>query len=149
MRLKVKHNLTIFVGMDIRLLKEEDYDNTLVKWWKTWRWTPPIKDLLPDNGKGGIMVSKDGVDICAGFLFLTNSKTAWCEYIISNFEYKEDDRPEAIEFLINTLSHMAKDKGYAYVYVSLKNNPLIDRYTNCGYIKGSTNCTEMIKILNK
>ena len=136
------------MGFDVRMLIDGDYENILCKWWKTWRWTPPIKDLLPQDGNGGIIVSKDGVDICAGFLFLTNSKTAWSEYIISNFEYKDKDRHEAIEFLINTLSYMAKDKGYTYVYVSLKNNPLIDRYTNCGYSKGSTGCTEMIKKIN-
>tara|TARA_R110000868_G_scaffold256147_2_gene512841 strand:- start:113 stop:526 length:414 start_codon:yes stop_codon:yes gene_type:complete len=137
------------MGFDVRMIIDGDYENILCKWWKTWRWTPPVKDLLPENGNGGIMVSKDGVDICAGFLFLTNSKTAWSEYIISNFEYRDEDRSEAIEFLINTLSYIAKDRGYTYVYVSLKNNPLIDRYTNCGYVKGSTGCTEMIKILNK
>ena len=112
------------MAFDCRLLEEGDYENILTKWWHDWRWAePPAKDSLPQDGLCGLMISKDGVNICAGFIFLTNSKTAWCEYIISNFEYKEDDRGEAIEMLIHTLS------------------------AKCGYKFGSKGCTEMIKIL--
>lgn len=128
-----------------RTLNESDYDDTLVKWWKDWRWTPPPRDMLPQDGVCGIMVSKGNIDVCAGFIYLTNSKTAWVEYIISNFEYKEKDRKEAIELLIETLSLIAKDKGCKYIYTSLKNELLIKGYERCGYVKGSTNCTEMIK----
>ena len=55
--------------MEVRALKNEDYAITLIKWWKAWRWTPPLKDMLPENGTGGIMVSSNGVDVCAGFLY--------------------------------------------------------------------------------
>ena len=130
-----------------RLLNDSDYENTLVKWWKDWRWEPPLKDMLPQNGTCGVIVSKGDVDICAGFIFLTNSKVAHVEYIISNFEYKDKDRKEAIEFLIEALSVIAIDRDYKYIFTSLKNNSLIERYENCGYKKGSTGCTEMIKVI--
>ena len=130
-----------------RLLNDGDYDNTLVKWWKDWRWQPPLKDMLPQDGLCGVMVSKGDVDICAGFIFLTNSKVANAEYIISNFDYKEKDRKDAIEFLIESLSVIARDRNYKYIFTSLKNRALIDRYENCGYKKGSTDCTEMIKVI--
>jgi hypothetical protein len=130
-----------------RLLKEGDYENTLVKWWSDWRWTAPPKDMLPQDGLCGVMVSKGGVDICAGFLFLTNSKVANAEYIVSNFEYKENDRHEAIEFLIESLTVIAKERDCKYIFTSLKNSSLIDRYKKCGYIKGSIGCTEMIKLI--
>ena len=133
--------------MEVRALKNEDYAITLIKWWKAWKWTPPIKDMLPENGTGGIMVSSNGVDVCAGFLYLTNSKTAWLEYIVSSRDYKESDRSEAIELLINTLNEIAKNKGFLYIYTSLKSKPLISKYKNCGFIEGSKNCQEMIKIL--
>ncbi len=131
-----------------RMLKEGDYEDTLVKWWKDWRWPePPPKDMLPQDGLCGVMVEKDGVDICAGFVFLTNSKTAWVEYIVSNFEYKDSDRGSALELLIYSLTAIAKDKDCKYVFTSLKNNSLMKRYEKCGYLKGSTSCTEMIKKL--
>ena len=133
--------------MEVRFLKENDYD-TLSKWWKDWRWTPPPVDMLPQNGTGGVMVYKGDTEICAGFVYFTNSKTAWIEFIVSNFQYKDKDRHEAIEMLINVLTEIVKDMGeYKYIYTSLKSKSLIDRYANCGYQLGSTNCNEMIKVL--
>jgi hypothetical protein len=120
----------------------------LSSWWKDWRWTPPPRDFLPQDGTGGLMVSKNGVDVCAGFIYFTNSKTAIIEFIVSNFQYKNKDRKEAIEFLINTLTEVAKEtNGCKYIYTSLKNESLINSFSACGYQKGSTGCIEMIKTL--
>lgn len=131
--------------MEVRYLDDRDYD-VLASWWKDWRWTPPPKDMLPQNGRGGLMITKDGVDICAGFIYFTNSATAWVEFIVSNFQYKQKDRKDAIILLINALSEVAKENGCKYVYTSLKNQSLINYYAECGFQKGSDNCTEMIKI---
>jgi hypothetical protein len=134
--------------MEVRYLKESDYDDILVGWWSQWRWSAPAKDMLPQNGAGGIMVSKDGEDICAGFVYFTNSKTAWIEYIISNPNYKNrEDRKNALNMLINVLSIYVEQEGYKYIYTSLKNKHLIDRYEDCGFLSGDKNCQEMIKIL--
>ena len=133
--------------MNVRYLNETDYDTTLCKWWSDWRWTPPSRDMLPENGSGGIMVSKDGIDICAGFIFLTNSKAAGVEFIVSNFDDKEKDRSDAITMVINTLTIIAKEKGYKFIYTSLKNKSLIQKYEMCGYIMADSNCQEMIKVL--
>ena len=51
--------------MNSRLLKDEDWE-TLCKWWEAWpEWANPPKSFLPDNGKGGLMVEKDGKPIAA------------------------------------------------------------------------------------
>jgi hypothetical protein len=131
----------------IRLLNESDYDNTLVKWWKDWRWSAPPKEMLPNNGLGGFMVSKGDVDICAGFAFFTNAGIAFSEFIVSNFDYKEDDRKEAIEFLIESISAACKKAGHKAVWTVLHSNSLIEKYENCGYKRTQDNCTEMIKLL--
>ena len=41
--------------MEVRFLTSDDYE-TLSSWWKDWRWTAPPKDMLPENGLGGVMV---------------------------------------------------------------------------------------------
>ena len=128
--------------MKTRLVSEDDYNNILCGWWKDWRWTPPPFDFLP---KTGVIVSKDGVDVCAGFVYFTNSKVAWIEFIVSNFNYKEKDRGEIINFTINILSELAKDNGFSYLYASLKNKSLIERYKKNGFEQGDSNCQEMIK----
>ena len=127
----------------IRLLTDNDYQ-TLQKWWNFWRFPAPKKEYLPDDGRGGIMVYKDEIDICAGYLFFTNSKMAWIEFIVSNYEYKEKDRKEAICFLINELTHIAKSKGFEVVFTSVKNENLIKRFKECGYVVGSENTKELI-----
>lgn len=132
--------------MEVRYLCEEDYDNTLVKWWESWGWIPPNRDMLPQNGTGGVIISKDGVDICAGFIYFTNSTMAWLEYIVSNKEYRNEDRSEAIEMLINVLSSIAKDNGFKYIYASIKSQPLISKYKAAGFKMGDSNCQEMVKI---
>ena len=127
----------------IRLLTDDDYPK-LVSFWNFWRFPAPPKDYLPDNGKGGLMVHKDGVDICAGFLFFTNSKIAWSEFIVSNHEYRDNDRKEAICFLINELTNIAKEKGFKIIFTSVKNENLINRFKECGYVIGSENTKELI-----
>jgi hypothetical protein len=130
----------------IRLLTDEDFP-TLIEWWKFWRFPAPKKEYLPDEGRGGIMVYKDGVNICAGYLFFTNSKMAWMEFIVSNPEYKEKDRKESVCFLINELNYIAKSKGFKIIFTSVKNENLINRLKECGYIIGSENTKElMIKL---
>ena len=125
-----------------RKLKEEDYD-LLVSWWKQWRWTAPPRDFLPQNGTGGVMIEKDGKQVVAGFIYLTNSAVAWSEFIISNFDYKESDRHEAIKFLISELSRISQDCGAKYVYTVVKNQSLQKLYQEIGYTNGSQKVTEM------
>lgn len=128
---------------NVRILNDLDYE-TLCEWWRWHRFPAPPKDYLPENGCGGIMVSKDGENICTGFLFLNNSKIAWCEYIVSNPNYRENDRKEAIEYLITVLCDVARNKGYKAVFTSLKNENLINRYEAAGFIKSPIKTTEMV-----
>lgn len=127
-----------------RILIDDDY-STLVDWWKQFRFPPVAQEMLPNNGLGGIIVSKDGIDICAGFLYTTNSKLAWIEFIVSNFEYKSPDRKDAIKHLINDLCAIAKDLGFKAVFTSVKNQSLIKHFEHNGFIQSKA--TEMVKLL--
>ena len=134
--------------MTIRKLKSSDYDEILVNWWKSWRWAPPSRDFLPENGEGGFIVYDGDTPVCAGFNYLTNSKVGWCEFIISNFKYKDKEkRKEAITILINTIDGVLKISGCKYVFTSVKNKSLIETYKELGYTEGSSNSLEMVKEL--
>ena len=133
--------------LSVRKLTEEDYP-TLVEWWKGWKWDPVPVDFLPDNGTGGAMViDADGDPICAGFVYSTNSKVAWVDWIISSHQYKGDDRGQALDLLIATLSEYCKIMGAKYIYALLKHKGLVDRYKKFGFHKADTYNTEMIKTL--
>lgn len=122
--------------MNTRAITETDY-NMFTEWWKFFRFPAPPTDILPNNGMGGIVVQKGDVDICAGFLYLTNSKIAWIEYIVSNPDYRKEDRKEAIRHLISELCLIGKEQGYRIFYTSVANENLINRFKEVGFHAGS------------
>lgn len=126
-----------------RIIKEEDY-NELLTWWKWHRFSPPLLEMLPNSG---VMLSKEGINICAGYIYFTNSNICWIEFIVSNPNYRESDRKEAIKELIQQLGYIAKDNGFKVVYTNLKNPSLIKYFSDVGYIEGSVKTTEMINLL--
>ena len=134
--------------LEIRPLNENDYQEILVDWWIQWNWTAPEKDFLPDDGKGGMIIYDGDIPICAGFIYVTNSKVAWVDWIISNKEYKiKDKRRAAIKILIESLTNISKNTGSKYAYALIKNQSLIKTYEDLGYTKGGSYTNEMIKIL--
>jgi hypothetical protein len=132
--------------LTIRQLNDNDYQDILVDWWKQWGWTAPEKDFLPDNGMGGYIVYDADIPVCAGFVYVTNSRVAWVDWIISNKEYK-GKRREAITMLVDTLTNLSRMSGSKYAYALIKNDSLIKTYESLGYVKGDSYTSEMIKLL--
>jgi RimJ/RimL family protein N-acetyltransferase len=136
------------MALKIRELNDSDYEDILVGWWKDWGWQPPQKDFLPDDGKGGIIVYDDDVPICAGYMYLTNSRVGWVDWIISNRNYtKKELRKDAISLLVSRLTDICRLIGCKYIYALIKNESLINTYKSLGYIKGDSYTSEMIKVL--
>tara|TARA_R100000935_G_scaffold36090_1_gene56801 strand:- start:2083 stop:2493 length:411 start_codon:yes stop_codon:yes gene_type:complete len=136
------------MNLNIIPLKESDYDNILCGWWTDWRWTPPSRDFLPDNGKGGFIVYDGDTPVCAGFMYDTNSKAVWCDWIISNLHYtNRQRRKDALEMLVSKISNEAALLGKKYIYALIKNQPLINTYKKVGFVEGSSYTKEMIKKL--
>lgn len=134
--------------LTIRNLNESDYHNILVDWWIQWNWEPPKKDFLPDDGKGGIIVYDGETPIIAGFIYITNSKVSWVDWIISNKQYKiKEKRAEAKKMLIESLTNICKNSGSKYGYALIKNKALIKTYQDLGWSKGDIYTSEMIKLL--
>lgn len=133
---------------NIRVLKENDYNDILVPWWKDWGWTPPVKDFLPLNGLGGIMIEWQGTPVCAGFVIQSDTKVAWVDWIVSSKTFREKPhRRDALHLLVQTLTDVARERGNKYVYALIKNSPLVDVYLNNGYVKGDNYNFEMIKAI--
>jgi len=134
--------------MIVRPLKDTDYE-TLCVFWKDWNMEPPLKDFLPQNGEGGIMVMDGEEPICAGFMYATNSKVAWVDWIVSSKTYrKKPQRKEAIELLITTLTTIAKNLGYVYAYSLTDNKILENTFEKLGYTKGIKYSKELICKIN-
>ncbi len=132
--------------MNTRTLTESDY-LILSDWWKAWGWPALAKDMLPDNGTGGIMVENKGENIVAGFLYWSNSKLVWLDWIISNPDADKKIRKQAIEMLILTAEQMVKDAGSKYMMSISRSNSLLKIHKNIGWSIDKTPSHEMIKVI--
>lgn len=81
---------------------------------------PPLQEMLPNNGTCGIMLAKEGINICTGFIYYTNSKICWIEFVVSNPNYRESDRKEALVSLIHELGELLKVKDTKSLIPTLK-----------------------------
>ncbi len=128
-----------------RQLKDSDWE-TLTAWWNSWPdWVSPSKDFLPDNGTGGLMIQKNNKPIVAGFLYFTNSKSVLLEWIISDPNYKEIDRQEAVELLIKTAEKVCKDAGKKYMFSIGRNKNLIKLHEKIGWNVDKKASYEIVK----
>ncbi len=130
-----------------RFVKEKDFA-MLHKWWRENRFPPPSKAMLPEKGNGGIIVSHNDTDVCAGFLYLTNSNMAIIEFIVADFQVKDRElRKKSISFLIEHLCEIAKMNGREMVFTSLKNEGLKKAMMAEGFVVGDENTTQLIKVI--
>jgi hypothetical protein len=131
--------------LSYRKTTTKDYEDTLTKWWSDWRWTAPSLDFLPEDG---IVVSSDGIDVCACYIYNTNSKVMWMEFIISNMDVKDKSlRMKSLQYMFDIVKAIAGSSGKKYIMCNTKNQPLVNKLSQSGFLKGSENVTEMICIL--
>tara|TARA_R110002012_G_scaffold93710_6_gene227373 strand:+ start:291 stop:707 length:417 start_codon:yes stop_codon:yes gene_type:complete len=130
-----------------RPLNKEDYE-IICKWWKWWRWPIIPRVALPENGECGFMVEKNNKPIVSAFLYLTNSNVALLEWIVSNPDYREDDRKEAIELLIIEAEKACKEMGVASIFSLGRNKHLMETHKKLGWQIDKKPSYEIIKILN-
>ena len=98
--------------MEVRFFnKEEDYE-TLCEWWNDWGLPNHHQDALSNTG---LIVSKNGVDICSGFVYSTDSYIAWIEFITMNKRTTKSQRLGAIDLLCDSLIKQAKEMGFKLV----------------------------------
>jgi hypothetical protein len=129
-----------------RKLTDNDYE-LLVSWWKWWRWTPIPKNFLPDNGTGGIMIEKDNTPVVAGFIYYTNSDAVVVEWIISNPDYKDKNRKQAVEVLLNTIEEVCKKQGKQYMFSIGRSKQLIDTHKKLGWVVDDKPSYEIVKVI--
>jgi len=134
--------------LNIRRLQDDDWE-TLCSWWDAWpEWVNPPKDFLPDNGTGGLMVYKDKTPIVAGFIYYTNSKAVLLEWIVSNPGYREADRKDAIELLINAAEEVSKTNGVKYMFSIGRSKPLIETHRKLDWTVDKSPSYEITKKIN-
>ena len=118
-------------NITIRPIKEEDY-NFINKWWKGVGNSPPPRQLLPENGLHGLIVCKEKIPIACTYLYLTNSKMGYCDYMIGDPEYREKDRFNLIFKLMAAAIETAKNLGYEDFWFITKSEGLVEKCKDLG-----------------
>ena len=98
--------------MNIRLFNKEKDFKTLCKWWADWNLIQHHPNALSENG---IIVSKNGVDICSGFIYSTDSHIAWFEFITMNKQATKKQREGALKKLLETMIEKTKSMGFKII----------------------------------
>ena len=129
--------------LNIRRLEESDYE-TLVKWWEGWKWPALPKTFLPDTG---FIVEKNNVGIVSAYVYMTNSKTAIFDWVVSNPEYRESDRKDAITLLIQAVEHVLAQQGIKHIFTIGRNKHLINVHKKLGWDVDKKPSYEIIKNL--
>jgi len=98
--------------MDIRSFNKQKDFKTLCSWWDDWGLFKHHQDGLSENG---IIVSKNGVDICSGFVYSTDSHIAWIEFVTMNKNTTKKQREGVLEKLMDALVDKAKSMGFRLI----------------------------------
>ncbi len=129
--------------LKVRKLIESDW-SFLPSWWEAYDQAVPQRDFLPNNGLGGFMVCKEHDPIAAMFLYTTNSKTAIPAIVISDRDYKDNDRSDALQLLVDFTTDFAEDLGCKYSFAWAKPGVLLEQYKQTGFTVDKTPSYELI-----
>lgn len=83
--------------MLIKKFKTNEEKNIL-NWWNDWGLKTPDIECLP---KKGYVVTYNNIKVAAGYLYYTNAKIAYVDFVISNINYREKNRNDLITALID------------------------------------------------
>lgn len=111
-------------------------------WWQAHRWQVLPRSMLPSNG---VVISVDGVPAVAGFLYLTDSKISWLEWIVGNPEMSPFVRRPAIKKLLEVMTQLSDSLGYRVMFSSLSHRGLMTLYEEAGFEKTDTEMTNFMR----
>ena len=77
----------------------------------------------------------------------TNSKGILLEWIVSNPDYREEDRSEAVEKLIVEAEKSSKEMGYIYMFTIGRQKNLIAKHKKLGWFVDEKPSHEITKVI--
>jgi len=129
--------------MRSRPFQDSDYE-MVASWWEDWGWPAIPKEFLSKNG---VIVSNGGVDVCAGWLYSTDSAASWAENYISDKCASKKLRKGSLEFLVECLADKAKELGFLAMISSVKNKSLIEKLKSSNFGNEETGMTNLTRVL--
>jgi hypothetical protein len=129
-----------------RRIELDDYP-MLCEWWAKWGWPqPPSVDMLPSTG---VLVYDEvsGTPLYAGFLYTTGTTMGWFEYVVNNRDADISMKRGALQYLSDTISVIAKDRGVVNLFTSTNNPAYCVSLKKCNFQVGDENMVQLIRKL--
>ncbi len=117
---------------------------TYSKWWKDWGWQAFPAVCLPQEG---VRITHEGKDVCAVFIYTTQTPIYWIENYISDKECPREIRDEALNLLIDEALKKAKEMGGMLAMSAVNSSSLKKRLENKKFMKTDENLTGFIRRL--
>mgnify|MGYP003665109617 FL=1 len=119
-------------SITIRPIEEDDY-KFINEWWvRATGKTPPKRALLPGNGLHGLMACKNKKPVMCTYLYTTNSKMGYCDYMIGDPKYREKDRQDILLKLMVGAIKGAHELGYEDFWFLTKEKGLLSKCEKLG-----------------
>ena len=108
-----------------RSFKEGDYE-TACEWWEWW-WKGQKgieREILPSNEQCFI-IECDNIPVACGFLFVDKkAPIGYLTWIVSNPKYRQKNRRQLLELLIENIEKQAKILGVKFLFTVCGNKHL-------------------------
>ena len=116
---------------NVRQVMMEDY-TYINEWYIQRNELRPKSTLLPNGGLDGFIIEKNEKPIAVIYLYLTNSKMGYFDFLMSDPNYKEADRFEIIMMLFQYCTKKAIDAGCECVFVTTAIPGVINKMKELG-----------------
>jgi len=124
----------------IREYQDKDY-RELESWWISRGVTGASEDMLPS----GLVYEKEGKPIAMVFLYVTDSRVAFVEWLTTRPNLSIAEAREAGDALESALEVLAKDKGCIYILGWVREGMMVKEAIRNGYALGDSQVTHIFK----
>jgi len=123
----------------MRFFEPKDYE-IICEWWKEYDYPIVPLDCLPKNG---LIIE----NLCAGFLYSTDSALCWLEFVVGNPKATKEERSKGLDELIEGLVVLAKTKEFKYALASVEHPNLKDKVKKLGFMETNTCMSNFVRSL--
>ena len=127
--------------LNIRKVNEKDFIN-IDKWWIDWQGKTVPREILPETG---FIAEIENKPISAIFMFKTNSSTAAIQWVVSDKNYREENRNKVLQELIKTCEEEWKTDGGKFLFFWGNNKKFNNTLVDIGFKVGDTDYDQLIK----
>lgn len=131
--------------MEIKLIKTEDFYNTMKYWWDGHKFNHVTPSMLPETTF--VCLNDEGIPVYSTCFYNTDSNLCWLGWQISNPYVTKESKEGCFDFLIKGIEDYAKEVGYQIVFTTSKTPRVEETLLSRGFNQGDLNVNHYIKIL--